>query len=45
MTTIFIVVKPIILELLLFAELCYLSSLNDKSDKRFCYLIEAIKEN
>ena len=33
------------LELLLFAELCYLSSLNNKSDKRFWYLIEAIKEN
>lgn len=45
MTTIFIVVKPIIVELLLFAELCYLSSLNDKSDKRFWHLIEAIKEN
>lgn len=34
-----------ILELLLFSELCYLSSLNNKSDKRFWYLIEAIKEN
>lgn len=33
------------LELLLFSELCYLSSLNNKSDKRFWYLIEAIKEN
>ena len=32
-------------ELLLFTELCYLSSLNNKSDKRFWYIIETIKEN
>lgn len=30
---------------LLFAEICYLNLLNDKSDKRFWYLIEVIKEN
>lgn len=32
-------------ELLLFAELCYLSFKYDKNDGRFYYLIEAIKEN
>lgn len=32
-------------ELLLFGRLCYLSSLNNKNDDRYWYLIEAIKEN
>ena len=34
-----------ILELFLFAELCYISSKNNKKDKRYWYLIEALKEN
>ena len=32
-------------ELLLFGRLCYLSSLNNKNDDRYWYLIEALKEN
>lgn len=34
-----------ILELFLFAELCYLSSKNNSEDKRYWYLIEVLKEN
>lgn len=34
-----------ILELFLFAELCYLSSKNNKEDKRYWYLMEVLKEN
>ncbi|MBO5141483.1 MAG: hypothetical protein J6C46_00510 [Clostridia bacterium] len=34
-----------ILELFLFAELCYLSSKNNNEDKRYWYLIEVLKEN
>ena len=34
-----------ILELFLFAELCYLSSKNNSEDKHYWYLIEVLKEN
>jgi len=32
-------------EMLIFSEICYLSSLNDNKDDRYWYLIEALKEN
>lgn len=34
-----------LLEMLLFSEICYLTSKNDPSDDRWWYLLEALKEN
>ena len=34
-----------LIEMLLFSEICYLTSMNDPSDDRWWYLIEALKEN
>lgn len=32
-------------EMFLFGEICYFSSLNDKTDDRYWYLLEAMKNN
>ena len=34
-----------LLEMLLFSEICYLTSKNESSDDRWWYLLEALKEN